>query len=343
MGSRSFIDPSVTGSTGSTGQATSVAGAQTMPAPLTSPINAKGPYVPPADVGTSNIVPAYTASVTPSAASATTTAVVAQPLPPVISSGSQTTMPAQSAVQLAATPVPAQPAAPQVSAASAKPETPTGPVHVIASGESLYVIARKYGVEPNVIVKANNIASMDKIYIGQKLIIPGGKVTAAPVQTASIPAKQPPKAPVVSTPQPETVASTDAAETVTAMVKPAGANGKFRWPVSGTVITNFAESRSGINIAATEGTAVRAVDTGVVIYTGSAVQGYGNLILIKHDNGYVSAYAHLKDITVAKGETVGVGDAIGSMGMTGGVSRPQLHFELRKGATPVDPMPLLAG
>jgi murein DD-endopeptidase MepM/ murein hydrolase activator NlpD len=131
--------------------------------------------------------------------------------------------------------------------------------------------------------------------------------------------------------------------TASVSVKPAAANGKFRWPVSGTVITDFADSRSGINIAALEGTAVRAAEGGQVIYTGSAVEDFGNLILIKHDNGYVTAYAHLKDITVAKGETIDRGDAIGSIGMTGGVSRPQLHFELRKGATPVDPMPLLAG
>jgi murein DD-endopeptidase MepM/ murein hydrolase activator NlpD len=80
-----------------------------------------------------------------------------------------------------------------------------------------------------------------------------------------------------------------------------------------------------------------------VIYTGSGVEGYGNLILIRHPNGYVSAYAHLKSIGVNKGDNVTRGDNIGQAGTTGSVSRPQLHFELRKGATPVDPIPLLAG
>ena len=211
-------------------------------------------------------------------------------------------------------------------------------------------------MKPDVIVSANNLKSMDKIYIGQKLVIPGGKVDTS-IQTGSVPsatpasrAVTPPKtatppkveqAPAKQIAPNNSEASTTAA--VQAIVNTPAADGKFRWPLSGTVITDFAASRSGLNIAAQEGTAVRAAEGGTVIYTGSAVQGYGNLILIKHENGYVSAYAHLKDITVAKGEAVDRGDAIGSTGMTGGVSRPQLHFELRKGATPVDPMPLLAG
>jgi murein DD-endopeptidase MepM/ murein hydrolase activator NlpD len=119
---------------------------------------------------------------------------------------------------------------------------------------------------------------------------------------------------------------------------------KFRWPISGKVITDFIASKgTGINIEAPEGAAVRAAENGQVIYVGSGVEGYGNLILIRHANGYVSAYAHLKAVGVNKGDNVTRGDSIGQAGMTGSVSRPQLHFELRKGATPVDPVPLLAG
>jgi murein DD-endopeptidase MepM/ murein hydrolase activator NlpD len=109
------------------------------------------------------------------------------------------------------------------------------------------------------------------------------------------------------------------------------------------VITDFAASRgTGINIDVPEGSSVKAAENGTVIYVGSGVEGYGNLILIRHPNGYVSAYAHLKGMSVAKGAVVSRGDAIGTVGMSGSVSKPQLHFELRKGATPVDPMPLLA-
>jgi murein DD-endopeptidase MepM/ murein hydrolase activator NlpD len=118
---------------------------------------------------------------------------------------------------------------------------------------------------------------------------------------------------------------------------------KFRWPISGRVITDFANSKgTGINIEAPEGAAVRAAENGQVIYAGSGVEGYGNLILIRHPNGYVSAYAHLQQMNVAKGTVVNRGDNIGTAGKTGSVSKPQLHFELRKGATPVDPIPLLA-
>ena len=129
-----------------------------------------------------------------------------------------------------------------------------------------------------------------------------------------------------------------------ALVEPvmSGAD-KFRWPISGKVITDFIASKgTGINIEAPEGASVRAAENGQVIYVGSGVEGYGNLILIRHPNGYVSAYAHLKDMNVAKGTVVNRGDNIGTAGKTGSVSKSQLHFELRKGATPVDPLPLLA-
>jgi murein DD-endopeptidase MepM/ murein hydrolase activator NlpD len=166
--------------------------------------------------------------------------------------------------------------------------------------------------------------------------------------TAQVIATQPTAAP--QRPAPNQVASVPAqavapAAPAATLQEPAmsGAD-KFRWPVSGKIITNFAASKAtGINIAAPEGTVVRAAENGTVIYVGSGVEGYGNLVLIRHANGYVSAYAHLKSMTVAKGAVVNRGDSIGAAGMTGSVSSPQLHFELRKGATPVDPVPLLAG
>jgi murein DD-endopeptidase MepM/ murein hydrolase activator NlpD len=114
--------------------------------------------------------------------------------------------------------------------------------------------------------------------------------------------------------------------------------------VTGKILVNFAASNdTGINIAAPLGAPVKATENGTVIYVGSGVEGYGNLILIRHANGYVSAYANLKDTSVAKGSVVGRGDTIGTVGETGSVRSPQLHFELRKGATPVNPVPLLAG
>ena len=98
---------------------------------------------------------------------------------------------------------------------------------------------------------------------------------------------------------------------------------------------------AGVPAKAPEGTPVRAAENGTVIYVGSGVEGYGNLVLIRHANGYVTAYANLKDMSVVKNAQVSRGDIIGTTGTTGAVASPQLHFELRKGATPVDPVPLL--
>jgi murein DD-endopeptidase MepM/ murein hydrolase activator NlpD len=221
-------------------------------------------------------------------------------------------------------------------------------VHIIESGESLYSIARKYGVTTETIVLANGLSSPDKISVGQKITIPG-RVDQIPkasqvATTAAIPAVRkvadtastapvkPAPAVTRSAPKPNRVATV-----------PSAGVGKFRWPASGKVITSFAQSNgTGINIKVTEGAAIRAAEAGTVIYVGSAVEGYGNLILVKHDNGFVSAYAHLSQITVSKGDAVMRGDAIGLAGMTGSVNSAQLHFELRKGATPVDPEPMLA-
>jgi murein DD-endopeptidase MepM/ murein hydrolase activator NlpD len=117
----------------------------------------------------------------------------------------------------------------------------------------------------------------------------------------------------------------------------------FRWPARGRVINGFSGKggNEGINIAVPEGTPVKAADGGVVAYSGNELKGYGNLVLIRHDNGYVSAYAHNGDVAVKRGEKVARGQVIAKSGQSGNVSSPQLHFELRKGSTPVDPMPYL--
>lgn len=245
-------------------------------------------------------------------------------------------------------------------------------VHVIESGESLYTVARRYNVTAQAIIQANGFSSPDKIYVGQKIVIPGKASTLAalgpkggakPETTLGAPPSNlaAPKPVAVASIEPENripaatvkpLAPTTAAPAAAAEAQPllqpktepvlSGAD-KFRWPISGRVITDFANSKgTGINIEAPEGAAVRSAENGQVIYAGSGVEGYGNLILIRHPNGYVSAYAHLKDMNVAKGTVVNRGDNIGTAGKTGSVSKPQLHFELRKGATPVDPLPLLA-
>ncbi|NMA99187.1 MAG: M23 family metallopeptidase, partial [Phyllobacteriaceae bacterium] len=202
-----------------------------------------------------------------------------------------------------------------------------GYTHTIAGGESLYTIARKYDVTTQSIVLANGLSSPDKIVVGQKITIPGrgdlnqnvAPVAAtaptqlasapaplgqtlptarpaglsAPVQQAAAPAPTaaptPAPAPVVEAP----VAAAKPQPAPTPAAEPAmSGSDKFRWPVSGRIITDFAASRgTGINIDVPEGSTVKAAENGTVIYVGSGVEGYGNLILVRHPNGYVSAYA----------------------------------------------------
>jgi murein DD-endopeptidase MepM/ murein hydrolase activator NlpD len=126
------------------------------------------------------------------------------------------------------------------------------------------------------------------------------------------------------------------------------AHQSFRWPVKGRVIQGFGPKsgggqNDGINVAVPEGTPIKAAEDGVVAYAGSELKGYGNLVLVRHSNGFVTAYAHASELNVKKGEAVKRGQVIGKAGQTGNVASPQLHFEVRKGATPVDPSQYLAG
>jgi murein DD-endopeptidase MepM/ murein hydrolase activator NlpD len=137
-------------------------------------------------------------------------------------------------------------------------------------------------------------------------------------------------------------------ETATVPAKPEAVEPKprnaasFRWPVKGRVIQSFGQSTDGINISVPEGTEVKAAENGVVAYAGNELKGYGNLVLIRHADGFVTAYAHAKDLKVKRGDAVRRGETIATAGQTGNVTSPQLLFELRKGATPVDPRRYLA-
>lgn len=368
LGSRAFADRSVTGSTAANA---TPAPAQPMPSALVpqSTRVAAGPFIPPSDIGGGGGASLATGYL-PQSGQAHLNSVTANDLPVLTSStsGNAHQMSPQSssaAVQVASKPADLGQTAPSPSLVSVPSNAY---VHVIESGESLYTIARRYDVTAQAIIQANGFTSPDKIYVGQKIVIPGrpdllaskgparpvtgDDATAAPaVQVASVePNAGTPIAnkELIQTETPVTTAAVNPAAASKPLQQPAveptlsGAD-KFRWPVSGRVITDFANSKgTGINIEAPEGAAIRAAENGQVIYVGNGVEGYGNLILIRHPNGYVSAYAHLKDTRVQKGDIVNRGDQIGTAGMTGSVSRPQLHFELRKGATPVDPIPLLA-
>jgi murein DD-endopeptidase MepM/ murein hydrolase activator NlpD len=124
----------------------------------------------------------------------------------------------------------------------------------------------------------------------------------------------------------------------------AGTEPEFRWPARGRIIQGFKSGgNDGINISVPSGTSVRAAESGTVVYSGDGLKGYGNLVLIKHPNGFVTAYGNNGELDVKRGETVKRGQVIAKSGDTGNVNSPQLHFELRKGSTPVDPTSYLAG
>ena len=130
------------------------------------------------------------------------------------------------------------------------------------------------------------------------------------------------------------------------MDEPTSRGGHLPWPVRGRVLAGYGATKeggqnAGINIAASRGTPVRVVDSGTVAYAGNEIRGYGNLVLVKHSSGMISAYAHLDALLVKRGDTVSRGQVIAKVGDTGGVSQPQLHFELRRGKKAVDPREFL--
>jgi murein DD-endopeptidase MepM/ murein hydrolase activator NlpD len=255
--------------------------------------------------------------------------------------------------------------APKVVATPAPVAAPPS-VHIVNRGDTLMSIAHRNHVPVAELAKANGIEANSKLKLGQKINVPGAKSAAAP---AAVPPAQ------VATAQPGAVAAPatkmaavepakekarlaqatttpEAAAAVTETpVKTAEATGAlptFRWPVRGRVVTGYGaktngKSNDGINVAVPEGTPVKAAEDGVVAYSGNELKGYGNLILVRHSNGYVTAYAHASELLVKRGETIKRGQIIAKSGQSGEVGSPQLHFEIRKGSSPVDPLQFLNG
>lgn len=157
-------------------------------------------------------------------------------------------------------------------------------------------------------------------------------------------AEKPEKVAVKETPKPVAAAAPAKPEpAATGSVADATPSESFRWPAKGRVISGYGTSgNEGINIAVPEGTPVKAAEEGTVAYAGSDVKGYGKLVLVRHANGFVSAYAHNGEIDVKPGDKVKRGQTIAKSGASGNVTSPQLHFEIRKGGSPVDPMSQLA-
>jgi murein DD-endopeptidase MepM/ murein hydrolase activator NlpD len=227
-------------------------------------------------------------------------------------------------------------------------------IHVVAPGETLHSIARLYGKPVMVLAKANNIRPDTMVKVGDRITVPGaGPAVAAAAPQAVAPRGEASLSSVATADSPHSarLAAPVAPEAEDSGVKTAEAVGSvpgFRWPVRGRVIAGFGPKpnglqNDGINLAVPEGTPVKAAEDGVVAYAGNELKGYGNLVLVRHGNGFVTAYAHASEIMVKRGDPVKRGQVIAKSGQTGNVTSPQLHFEIRKGSTPVDPSQYLNG
>jgi murein DD-endopeptidase MepM/ murein hydrolase activator NlpD len=277
--------------------------------------------------------------------------------PRALSPGQQLIIPRPTAAAAAA-PAVTPPASKPVAAAPA-----AASVHVVNRGDTLLSIARRNHISAAKLAKANNLDQSAKLSLGMKLTVPGAK-TAAVAPAAPAAAPQPAAAPAApatkmaagALPQSARMAQATAnveepAATEASALKPSEATGAlptFRWPVRGKVITSYGaktngKANDGINLAVPEGTPVKAAEDGVVAYCGNELKGYGNLVLVRHSNGYVTAYAHASELLVKRGDTIKRGQVIAKSGQSGEVGSPQLHFEIRKGSSPVDPLQFLNG
>jgi murein DD-endopeptidase MepM/ murein hydrolase activator NlpD len=276
--------------------------------------------------------------------------------PRILSPGQQLIIPRPGAVVAAAAPVMSAPASRPVMAVAAPS------VHIVNHGDTLMSIARRNHISAGELARANGLDAGAKLKIGMKLNVPvktSAVVPAAqPVVAQAAPVSVPPatKLAAVTTDsqqkarlaQASNVEEAPAAETPIKAAEATGALPTFRWPVRGKVITGYGaktngKSNDGINLAVPEGTPVKAAEDGVVAYSGNELKGYGNLVLVRHSNGYVTAYAHASELLVKRGDTIKRGQIIAKSGQSGEVGSPQLHFEIRKGSNPVDPLQFLNG
>lgn len=207
--------------------------------------------------------------------------------------------------------------------------------HTVRGGESLYKVSRLYGVGSSEVARLNDLRAPYVIHPGQVLRLPSGQsgASSAPLQLSKNNVAAPSKKPVPKS-----------------LKAPARSSdsGVFLRPVDGQILSDFGPKNGGLhndgmNIYAAKGTPVKAAENGVVVYSGNALKGSGNLVLVRHDGGYVTAYAHLDQANVAKGAILKRGQTLGTVGSTGNVSRPQLHFEIRKGTKAINPANYIAG
>ncbi len=248
-----------------------------------------------------------------------------------------------------------KPAAPSRPVVAAKPSIATDGAHTVQPGETLFSVARTRNVPVGELAQANGFGLDYKVRAGEQLKLPQG--ASMKLATAPAPMMAPPSKPVLQStpvaapfeqPKVEKVVATATPKPVVAIdddePRSQSAGGTdFRFPVRGRIISGFGSkpngsTNDGINFSVPEGTPIKAAEGGVVAYAGNELKGFGNLVLIRHAGEWVTAYAHASEILVKRGDVVRRGQVIAKSGATGNVAAPQLHFEVRRGATPVDPM-----
>jgi len=233
-------------------------------------------------------------------------------------------------------------------------------VHTVRRGESVARIAKRYRVTRRDLIRLNGLKRPYRLKIGQTLRLPRGK-TAAKARSA---AKRRPSLerarPAIRRRNARSSKGLEVRRKVAGAIrhgsgvgakrqivsigKPPALSGRgFAWPLRGRIIGRFGTypgglRNDGVNIAARAGTVVRAAENGVVAYAGSGVEGFGELLLIKHAGGWMTAYAHNDRFLVRRGQRVRRGQPIATVGSTGAVIRPQLHFEIRNAKRPIDPL-----
>ncbi len=230
----------------------------------------------------------------------------------------------------------------------------------VATGDTLYSVSRKYSVPVNDLAVMNNLSAPFNLTVGQKLRVPDLKTEQqkvavenakkdqkSSVQTKKTSPENVAKHNTTTTKQMGTVAKKEVKKISSNPKKKlptiaARSSSKFEWPVRGQILSHYGAKSSGlfndgINIGAAVGKNVVAADNGVVAYAGNEVKGMGNLVIIQHSGGWMTVYAHMDSMVVRRGMRVGVGQKIGTVGKTGKVDVPQLHFEIRKGTKAYNP------
>lgn len=244
---------------------------------------------------------------------------------------------------------------PYILALGQKITVPAQRTHLVRKGETVYAISRRYDVSRKELARLNGVGTPFTIKIGQTLLLPG---TQAAVTTVAAVGSGEGDRSIVTPPSAAPSRSNPSSQSQIAIAPPPRqvivppstniprpkqlSKSGFLWPISGRVISRFGPKKGGfhndgINIAAPRGTSVLAAQNGVVAYRGNELRGFGNLILIKHAKGYMTAYAHADKVLVKRGQRVVRGQTIAKVGSSGNVAKPQLHFEIRKGRRAVNP------